>query len=86
MHEELFTASERQIATRNSRIFISSLQPCHEGELEEGLRGLARLVSSGKQEDGALREAIRRLVPEFTGAGVGAAPAEMALRGVVKGS
>ncbi|MCL4531978.1 MAG: polysaccharide biosynthesis protein [Actinobacteria bacterium] len=78
LQEELFTASERRMATRNSRIFVSSLQTCHEGEMDEGLRGLAELVSAGKYEDGVLREAIRRLVPEFTGTGVGAAPAEMA--------
>ncbi len=86
LHEELFTASERRIATRNSRIFISSLQPCHQGELEEGLRRLADLVSVGKHQDGALREAIRRLVPEFSGMGAGTAPMDMAQRGVVKGS
>ena len=79
LHEELFTSSERRIATRNSRIFISSLQPCRDDELEEGLRGLAELVSSGQYEDGALRYAIRRLVPEF-------GPAEMAHKSVAKGS
>ena len=41
--------------------------------VEEGLRGLSELVAAGKQEDGALREAIRRLVPEFSGTGAVAA-------------
>jgi len=65
LYEELFTASEERISTLNSRIFVSSLQPPEHDGLQEGLRELARLLSTGGADETALRTAISRLVPEF---------------------
>jgi FlaA1/EpsC-like NDP-sugar epimerase len=65
LYEELFTASEERISTLNSRIFVSSLQPPDHDGLQEGIRELARLLSTGGADETALRTAISRLVPEF---------------------
>jgi FlaA1/EpsC-like NDP-sugar epimerase len=65
LYEELFTPSEERISTLNSRIFVSSLQPPDHDGLQEGLRELAELLSTGGADETGLRTAISRLVPEF---------------------
>jgi len=66
LHEELFTASERQVSTKNSRIFVSSLQWSDGDRLERGLQQLAMLLASGGDSPARLIAALCHLVPEFT--------------------
>ncbi len=65
LYEELFTSSEERLTTRNSRIFVSSLQPCASSHLSESLRDLADMVSAGDCDVPALHAAIAGLVPGF---------------------
>ena len=65
LYEELFTASEERLSTRNSRIFVSSLQTSNGDHLQEGLEELSTLLSMGVNEEALLRSALHRIVPEF---------------------
>lgn len=66
LYEELFTASEERVSTRNSRIFISSPQLTESDRLERGLRELSTLVSAGEPHNMALRMALACIVPEYS--------------------
>lgn len=66
LYEELFTPSEERVSTRNSRIFISSLEASRCVRLEEGLQELATLLLAGGLPEDALRTVLSQIVPEFT--------------------
>ncbi len=65
LYEELFTSSEERLTTRNSRIFVSSLQPSAPSHIAESLQDLTNIVSAGDCDVPALRAAIAGLVPGF---------------------
>jgi len=66
LYEELFTASEQRVSTRNSRIFVSALQRQDGRLLDADLQELAALLSTGNTAEGVVREALTHLVPEFS--------------------
>lgn len=66
LYEALFTASEERVSTRNSRIFVSSLQTPDTSCMEEELREMAALLSMGGRAESQLRASLARIVPEFS--------------------
>ncbi len=69
MHEELFHDGEPLIPTSHPGLHQAAPRTADAELLSRSLEDLARLVAAGKQAE--VRQALHRLVPEFSGEGAG---------------
>jgi len=63
LREELFSPSQKKIATKHRKIYVARDQPIEGIKLEEAIEELKRLLETG--DDLALKRKLRGIVPEY---------------------